>query len=73
MEDRRIREGEEAAHRTNVNQQLEQAAQKLKRTEEMLRHATKDAILGEGPCAREAGGVHPIRASPCPHSQLSRT
>ena len=48
VEDRRIREGEEAAHRTNVNQQLEQAAQKLKRTEEMLRHATKDAILGEG-------------------------
>ena len=30
-----------------MNQQLEQAAQKLKRTEEMLRQATKDAILGE--------------------------
>ena len=30
-----------------MNQQLEQASDKLKRTEEMLRQATKDAILGK--------------------------
>ena len=47
LEDRRIREGEEAAHRANTNRQLEESAQKLKRTEEMLRQATKDAILGK--------------------------
>ncbi|GAX72690.1 hypothetical protein CEUSTIGMA_g146.t1 [Chlamydomonas eustigma] len=45
VEDRVIREQEEQAHRALMNQQLEQAAQKLRQTEEMLRQATKDSIL----------------------------
>jgi coiled-coil domain-containing protein 77 len=46
LEDRRIRDEEEQAHRAHMNQQMEQAAQKLKRTEELLRQSTKDEILG---------------------------
>ncbi|KAG1679502.1 hypothetical protein FOA52_011101 [Chlamydomonas sp. UWO 241] len=53
LEDRRIREGEEAAHREAMNAQLEAQAAKLKRTEELLREATKDAILAR----REAQGA----------------
>ena len=45
LEDRRIREQEEATHRALMNQQLDAASQKLKKTEELLRIATKDAIL----------------------------
>ena len=46
LEDRKIREGEEEAHRAAMNQQLEVLAQKLKKTEETLRTTTKDYILG---------------------------
>ena len=54
LEDRRIRDEEEQAHRSHLNQQLEAAAQKLRKTEEMLRQATKDAILGECSAAQQA-------------------
>lgn len=54
LEDRRIRDEEEQAHRSHLNQQLEAAAQKLRKTEEMLRQATKDAILGECSAAQRA-------------------
>lgn len=47
LEDRRIREGEEEMHRAHMNQQLEVAADKLRRVEEQLRMTTKDYILGE--------------------------
>lgn len=46
LEDRRIREGEEAAHRAHMNQQLQNLSAKLKAAEEQLRQTTKDYILG---------------------------
>ncbi len=47
LEDRRIRETEEAAHRQLMNQQLEDKAAELAKAEEQLRQTTKDYILGE--------------------------
>lgn len=46
LEDRRIREQEEAAHRANYALQLEQMSDKLRRNEETLRTTTRDYILG---------------------------
>ncbi|KAL6765160.1 centriole proteome protein [Haematococcus lacustris] len=44
VEDRRIREAEEVAHRSHCNQQLEQLASKLGKVEEQLRLTTCDFI-----------------------------
>jgi hypothetical protein len=46
LEDRHIREGEEAAHRAHMNQQVQDLSAKLKASEEQLRQTTKDYILG---------------------------
>lgn len=46
LEDRRIREAEEEAHRGQLNSQLEGLAERLRKAEEGLRQTTKDYILG---------------------------
>ncbi|GLC41905.1 hypothetical protein PLESTB_001046000 [Pleodorina starrii] len=46
LEDRRIREAEEEAHRRSLAAQLETASERLQRLEEQLRTTTKDYILG---------------------------
>ncbi|KAG2498150.1 hypothetical protein HYH03_003908 [Edaphochlamys debaryana] len=45
LEDRRIREQEEEAHRRSLSTQLEAATERLQRQEEQLRTTTKDYIL----------------------------
>ncbi len=50
LEDRRIREQEEDAHRLGLSRQLEAASDKLQRIEETLRQTTKDYILGAPRC-----------------------
>lgn len=45
LEDRRIRERDEEAHRQNYLNQIESLTAKLKRTEEALRMTTKDYII----------------------------
>ncbi|PNH02442.1 Coiled-coil domain-containing protein 77 [Tetrabaena socialis] len=45
LEDRRIREQEEEAHRRALAQQLDTATERLQRMEEQLRQTTKDYIL----------------------------
>ena len=45
LADRRIREQDEDAHRTNFQRQIESLMAKLKRTEEALRSTTTDYIL----------------------------
>jgi len=46
LEDRRIREYEEAAHRAHMDQLVESKEGKLKHAEEQLRQTTKDYIIG---------------------------
>eukprot|EP00892_Ulva_mutabilis_P005163 jgi/Ulvmu1/3018/UM015_0058.1 len=44
-QDRQLRQQDEEAHRQNYNRQISEVMQKIKRTEEALRHATTDYIL----------------------------
>ena len=46
LEDRRIRAGDEEAHRAVYQQKIDELTQRLKRTELALQRTTKDYILG---------------------------
>ncbi|GMH33975.1 hypothetical protein BSKO_01809 [Bryopsis sp. KO-2023] len=63
LEDRKIREQDEASHRMNFQQQTDQQSQKIQKLEEILRTTTRDYILArkEKQMAEARAATHEAR------------